>query len=934
MRVSLPLTLLSILFSCLPLVAQEAGAVRVGVAVMGGLANTVSGAEGRDRLVKSLYRGKPNTKLPLNLEAVALVATSARGAIAEARDKNCEFLLYTRLADLTTTYTPSTLNSDFLPVFHATVEYQLNRVVDDSRFASGSIKADDETSGKGAIWQALSNVAKSAALEIKKGRGTPNPPAVAGVPATLSISAATPMLNAREYCTWLPSDVAHGDALRAVCEYAISLPVKMPNFVCGETTARYRGFRSAPVDLISASVRYEDGHESYSNVKINGRPLSDEVLQDPGLRSSGEFAGNLRAVFNLSNHALFKYSSEGKMGDRAAWIFTYKIADQKEPLWLLHAPDQIIAPPYSGELWIDEKSGAVMRFSSTAKGLPPAFPMKNVDLEIDYEKVEFGDGTNFVLPVDSTLTNIYTGEETSKNVEKFRDCHKFRAKARIVADVDTAAPGTEPNKVAPPTPGTDPTAQVPPSRAAVQKDLAEDEAIYAAIGEQALQENEIRLKGEQQRMMDAATVSVLTKLSALRSEQRKILAQLQAAETTTTTPASDLEALTTLRVAVNLVPVSVVLRDAQGRAVGTLGKENFRLFDEGKPQVISRFSVESSTPAIAAGAADASTPVHPDGPTQPQPVTNQNRQAAQERDTAYLFDDVHSSLAELASARDAAARHLGSLPAGEQAAVFSISGTVGVDFTDDREKLLAGVRNLKPHPTIPADDCPPISLYMADLMLNQHDADAGSIAVQEVEDCNLRSLGFSSPQAGRIAAAKAIQVLSAGNAESKNALVVLDGVIRRTASMPGQRTIVLVSPGFLALTPETHEVVMKIIDGAVRSGIIINTLDAEGLVAAGFTGSATDLEGSQFHSAEAEARRGVMLDFATGTGGIFFHNNNNLDEGFRRTADVPEFVYVLGFSPQRLDGKFHKLNVTLNNAPKFDLQTRRGYYALKPIRAD
>jgi VWFA-related protein len=152
--------------------------------------------------------------------------------------------------------------------------------------------------------------------------------------------------------------------------------------------------------------------------------------------------------------------------------------------------------------------------------------------------------------------------------------------------------------------------------------------------------------------------------------------------------------------------------------------------------------------------------------------------------------------------------------------------------------------------------------------------------------------------------------------------------------MPGQRTIVLVSPGFLALTPETHEVVMKIIDGAVRSGIIINTLDAEGLVAAGFTGSATDLEGSQFHSAEAEARRGVMLDFATGTGGIFFHNNNNLDEGFRRTADVPEFVYVLGFSPQRLDGKFHKLNVTLNNAPKFDLQTRRGYYALKPIRAD
>jgi VWFA-related protein len=328
----------------------------------------------------------------------------------------------------------------------------------------------------------------------------------------------------------------------------------------------------------------------------------------------------------------------------------------------------------------------------------------------------------------------------------------------------------------------------------------------------------------------------------------------------------------------------------------------------------------------------ASAPAGSEGAV--QPATSQTRPAAPERDTAYLFDDVHSTLAELASASAAAARHLGSLRPEERAAVFTISGAVIVDFTDDHEKLLAGVRSLRPHPTMPENDCPPISHYMADLMLNQHDPDAGGIAVKEVEDCALRSLGFSSPQAGRIANAKAIEVLDAGNAESKNALAVLNGVIRRTASMPGQRTIVLVSPGFLALTPETHEDVMKIVDVAVRSGIIINTLDAEGLVAAGFTGSSTDLEGSQFHTAEAEARRGVMLDFASGTGGIFFHNNNNLDEGFRRTADVPEFVYVLGFSPQKLDGKFHKLKVTVNTASRFELQTRRGYYAVKPTSVD
>jgi hypothetical protein len=57
---------------------------------------------------------------------------------------------------------------------------------------------------------------------------------------------------------------------------------------------------------------------------------------------------------------------------------------------------------------------------------------------------------------------------------------------------------------------------------------------------------------------------------------------------------------------------------------------------------------------------------------------------------------------------------------------------------------------------------------------------------------------------------------------------------------------------------------------------------------------------------------------------------NDLDEGFRRTADAPEYIYVLGFSPQKLDGQFHKLKVTWKGSQKLTLQVRRGYYALRP----
>ena len=62
----------------------------------------------------------------------------------------------------------------------------------------------------------------------------------------------------------------------------------------------------------------------------------------------------------------------------------------------------------------------------------------------------------------------------------------------------------------------------------------------------------------------------------------------------------------------------------------------------------------------------------------------------------------------------------------------------------------------------------------------------------------------------------------------------------------------------------------------------------------------------------ALAEGDVLGELADGTGGTFFHNNNDLVEGFRQTGATPEFMYVLGFSPQNLkfDGSYHSLKVT------------------------
>ena len=73
----------------------------------------------------------------------------------------------------------------------------------------------------------------------------------------------------------------------------------------------------------------------------------------------------------------------------------------------------------------------------------------------------------------------------------------------------------------------------------------------------------------------------------------------------------------------------------------------------------------------------------------------------------------------------------------------------------------------------------------------------------------------------------------------------------------------------------------------------------------------------------------VLAQVAEGTGGEFFHNNNDLKAGFGRLAGSPG-SYILAFAPKDLkpDGKFHPLKVTLaEKVSAYSIQARRGYFA-------
>ena len=64
-----------------------------------------------------------------------------------------------------------------------------------------------------------------------------------------------------------------------------------------------------------------------------------------------------------------------------------------------------------------------------------------------------------------------------------------------------------------------------------------------------------------------------------------------------------------IRVRVNVVEVRVVVRDEHGKPVANLSREDFHLYDDGKPQTIANFTVE--TPEVRSAEAAAAPSAGP-----------------------------------------------------------------------------------------------------------------------------------------------------------------------------------------------------------------------------------------------------------------------------------------------------------------------------------
>jgi VWFA-related protein len=395
------------------------------------------------------------------------------------------------------------------------------------------------------------------------------------------------------------------------------------------------------------------------------------------------------------------------------------------------------------------------------------------------------------------------------------------------------------------------------------------------------------------------------------------------------------------RARTNLVQVPVVVRDKNGNPVGGLHKNDFQLADRGQKQDIIAFNEEKlerpdkvektvyqaqSLPNEPATAAKAVSNVIPD------------------RFTAYLFDDIHMRRGDLAQVRESLWKHLQeSASPSERIAIFTTSRRIFTDFTGDLDKLHTALYKINSTymyrvPTCPRQACDDLSFYLGYQVWI-----GNAIAVQEAT-----AMLHHNPDG---AAARAVH---SGGQETELSLDALRDVARRMSALAGRRTIVMISQG--VFTPDEQKGELeRTIDWALRSGVVINTLNSIGLdpgvVGGGVPGAPSpgiDLAAttsSEDDTAEPsgvptpfinEARNAEMAELAyiaEATGGIAISRSNDYLGGIRRIASPPEYRYILGFSPHDLtpDGKFHALAIKLTNPAdkSYSVQARKGYYAPK-----
>ncbi len=689
-----------------------------------------------------------------------------------------------------------------------------------------------------------------------------------------------------------------------------------------------------PLHFVRASsetVLYRNGQET-----VDAGPAKKTVAMQPGLNTRGVFGPILGTVLVDAARSKLAWSHWQSGSNGTVAVFSYEVPKEKSH----YEVDYCCTPTsemaldtmapfhqlsgYHGEITINPQDGTIVRLSVEAN-LTASDPITRAALVVEYGSVEIG-GKNYICPLRSLSMSVAQEVQFSQgryprplefamrplktllNEVAFEQYHMFRADMRVL-------PESEADKQA--SPGSSEIANAPapsnePQPAQPESSPEKTESATSTVPPMPAE--------------PAPPPSIPTPQPDLPTVSKQDAAPASAPILRTTT---------------REVVVDVVVTKNNGEPAMGLGKQDFTLTEDGKPQNIDFFEERSTNTPIS-----AATPTMP-----PMPAgMHTNVPPAPESDAVnvLLLDTLNTEPQQQAYVHREVLDFLTHMQPGTRVAIFMLGSKLRFvqGFTADTSVLIAalndkqnGLKVEKSHASRSRSDEADDASTVAQLQVMQ----ASPFAIAAIQQAQADSRAFDY------------------GARASMTFEALNYLGHYLAGVPGRKNLIWFASSFpVIIFPSTEQrqtmkqnaavpgyldKVRTTADLFTISRIAVYPIDAEGMMtehvgeaeaagpglngAQGHVGSQSDSTMSPYNAGATERANTInaMEQLATSTGGKAYFNTNDLNAAMRHAVNDGANYYTLGYSPTgKMDGSYRQIEVKLAKG-KNKLAYRHGYNA-------
>jgi VWFA-related protein len=396
-------------------------------------------------------------------------------------------------------------------------------------------------------------------------------------------------------------------------------------------------------------------------------------------------------------------------------------------------------------------------------------------------------------------------------------------------------------------------------------------------------------------------------------------------------------------VKVNAIVVSATVTDKAGNPVTDLKPSDFKVYDDGKPQSIQTFALESIDPPEL-----EETEVPDSSPKRAEtkvPGSSPKRAAKEHNAPAprlisIVIDDLTmeppgegssmrpGSVEDFPRMVDAIKKFVkNDVGPMDQVSILSGSRKVQFPFSDNKQRILEDLDTIGGKLNVSW-----AFRYMTDLEAwlvssPQH----GDLPFSDIATAELRRL-----EAKRQSADLQFR--------TRNLLDTIRQNLRTLRHFEGDKMVLLFSDGFLSErgTAEAYQL-QELVNLALHSGIVLNSVSTRGIstdlgspapIATGMFDRGAQKERALAPLVPTEsdqaAQEKPLAQIASETGGQFFSRSNNMYLGLRNIAHRRSayYIFTYGMPPHNADGAYHHIKLEVTR-PGLELSYRKGYYTPK-----